>query len=171
VPGELDLILTTPPMTPETLLRHTYEQVFEEIQYKGLHLTSPQVLAQRFGTQLPALASSPCHLVVDCGYSSCHVVPFFNHIPLNFAIQRFAHLSVSFRIALTISLLARSVNVGGKVLTNYLKELVSYRHYNMMDETYLMNIIKEKMCFVSPNFSKDLATCNMCVVVRSFAVR
>jgi hypothetical protein len=33
----------------------------------------------------------------------------------------------------------RRLNIGGKLLTNYLKELVSYRQWNMMDEYILMN--------------------------------
>lgn len=33
----------------------------------------------------------------------------------------------------------RRLNIGGKLLTNYLKELVSYRQWNMMDEYLLMN--------------------------------
>ena len=28
----------------------------------------------------------------------------------------------------------KRVNIGGKLLTNYLKEVVSYRQWNMMDE-------------------------------------
>lgn len=41
-------------------------------------------------------------------------------------------------------------------MTNYFKELVSIRHYNMMDETHLMNEVKEAVCFVSNNFEDDL---------------
>ena len=41
-------------------------------------------------------------------------------------------------------------------MTNYLKELVSYRHFNMMDETYIINQIKEKFSFVSLDFVKEL---------------
>jgi len=37
-----------------------------------------------------------------------------------------------------------------------LKELVSIRHYNMMDETHLMNEVKEAVCFVSNDFKRDL---------------
>lgn len=48
------------------------------------------------------------------------------------------------------------LNIGGKFLTNHLKEVISYRHYNMMDETYLINKVKETCCFVSQNFSVDL---------------
>jgi len=31
-------------------------------------------------------------------------------------------------------------------LTNYLKELVSFRHWNMMDESHIINIIKVGVC-------------------------
>jgi hypothetical protein len=33
-----------------------------------------------------------------------------------------------------------------------------YRYYNMMEETFLINIIKEKLCYVSQNFLQDLAS-------------
>ena len=33
-----------------------------------------------------------------------------------------------------MTLKCRRMNVGGKLLTNYLKEVVSYRQWNMMDE-------------------------------------
>ena len=46
--------------------------------------------------------------------------------------------------------------MGGKFLTNYLKELVSIRHYNMIDETHLMNEVKETTSIVSGNFKRDL---------------
>jgi len=34
---------------------------------------------------------------------------------------------------------------------------ISTRYYNMMEETFLINIIKEKLCYVSQNFLHDLA--------------
>lgn len=48
------------------------------------------------------------------------------------------------------------LNVGGKFLTNYLKEVISYRQYNMMEETHLINNVKEQCCFISQDFSADL---------------
>lgn len=53
----------------------------------------------------------------------------------------------------------RRLTVGGKLLTNYLKELSSLRHYNMLEETHLLNEIKEAVAFVAPStqeFAKDL---------------
>jgi len=52
-----------------------------------------------------------------------------------------------------------SVDVGGKLLTNHLKELVSYRQWNMMDETFIVNDVKEKCCFVSQDLKRDLGIC------------
>ena len=68
-------------------------------------------------------------MIVDAGFSFTHVVPFFDGRPLLAAVKR--------------------INIGGKALTNYLKEQVSYRSLNMMDETYLMEYIKDQTCFVS----------------------
>ena len=51
------------------------------------------------------------------------------------------------------------IDVGGKLLTNHLKELVSFRQWNMMEETYIVNDVKEKCCYVSTQFSTDIETC------------
>ncbi len=48
------------------------------------------------------------------------------------------------------------IDVGGKLLTNLLKETISYRKFNLMDETHLMNSIKERLCYVSLDFVRDL---------------
>ena len=37
-----------------------------------------------------------------------------------------------------------------------MKELVSIRHTNMMDDTHVMNQVKEDVCFVSRDFRADL---------------
>lgn len=74
--------------------------------------------------------------VVDSGYSFTHIIPFINGQPVLLGIRR--------------------LNVGGKVLTNYLKETVSFRYYNMMQETYLMNQIKEACCYVALDFHQEL---------------
>ncbi len=31
-----------------------------------------------------------------------------------------------------------------------------FRHWNMMDETWLINIIKERLCYISLDFLRDL---------------
>ncbi len=54
----------------------------------------------------------------------------------------------------------KRINIGGKLLTNYLKELVSYRQWNMMDEFVLINQVKEQLCYVSMDVMKDLTAAN-----------
>ena len=51
----------------------------------------------------------------------------------------------------------RRLNIGGKIMTNHLKQVVSYRAYNVMDETHLINDIKERLCYVSLDFGAELA--------------
>ena len=77
-----------------------------------------------------------CVLVIDSGYSHTTVTPVLKGKPLHPAIRR--------------------LEIGGRFLTNYLKELVSIRSYNMMDETYTIDKMKEDISFVSDNFTEDL---------------
>lgn len=53
----------------------------------------------------------------------------------------------------------RRIDVGGKLLTNALKEAISFRQWNFMEETYLTNIIKEKCCYTSLNFMNEIQQC------------
>lgn len=53
------------------------------------------------------LDAAQCGLVVDAGFSFTHALPIFDGQLLEPAIRR--------------------INLGGKALTNYFKELVSYR--------------------------------------------
>ena len=89
-------------------------------------------------TRRNGIAALPaeCLLVIDSGYSHSTVTPLFNGRPIQQAVRR--------------------LDVGGKLLTNYLKELISIRHYNMLDETYVLNEIKETVCYVSEDFRRDL---------------
>lgn len=77
-----------------------------------------------------------CLLVVDSGYSHTTVTPVYRGQAIQRAIRR--------------------LDIGGKHLTNYLKEIVSMRQYNMVDETYIMNEVKEAACFVTNDFSADM---------------
>jgi actin-related protein 6 len=80
-----------------------------------------------------------CLLVIDTSYTDTTILPLYNGKLLQSAVRR--------------------LTVGGKLLTNYMKELSSLRHYNMMEETYLLNEIKEAVSYVASSpqhYSKDL---------------
>lgn len=88
------------------------------------------------GQSVDEIQPMDCLLVVDSGYSHTTVTPVYRGQAIQRAIRR--------------------LDLGGKHLTNYLKEIVSMRQYNMVDETYIMNEVKEAVCFVSNNFGGDM---------------
>lgn len=106
----------------------------------GASLNAYHDIANLFGSPFRSEDSAPlpaeCLLLIDSGFSHSTVTPLYQGRPIHQAIRR--------------------LDIGGKFLTNYLKELVSVRTYNMSDETYLMNEVKEAVCFVSKDFRHDL---------------
>ena len=77
-----------------------------------------------------------CCCVIDSGYSFTHVVPTYRGGAITKAIRR--------------------LDIGGKVLTNLLKEAVTYRQWNMMDEYHIVNDAKEQLSFVSDKFDSEM---------------
>lgn len=75
-------------------------------------------------------------MVVDSGYSHTTVIPLLRGQALHSAVRR--------------------IDVGGKLLTNYLARLISLRHFDMRNDTYIVNEMKEAACYVSPDFKADL---------------
>lgn len=69
------------------------------------------------GAALPACAG--CGIVVDSGFSASICMPLCGMQGVQSAVKRLA--------------------VGGKFLTNYLKEMISFRQWNMMDDFLLIN--------------------------------
>ena len=84
--------------------------VFEDFGFQSyLPMPSAELSMRAFAIQQPDIPANTalCGLVIDCGFSATHIVPIFDGNVLLSGVKR--------------------INVGGKVLTNYLKELVSYR--------------------------------------------
>jgi len=50
----------------------------------------------------------------------------------------------------------RRIHIGGKLLTNLLKQTLSYRKFNMMDEFYIVNEAKESLLFLSMDFEQEM---------------
>ncbi|EPS64546.1 hypothetical protein M569_10234 [Genlisea aurea] len=138
-PPNVALLLTQPLLTPPSIQRSVDEIVFEEFGFKSLFLAdSPSLVHLYEASRNPygLVSKFQTSLVVDCGFSFTHAAPVFQNFTLNYGIKR--------------------MDLGGKALTNYLKELVSYRSVNVMDESFIMDDVKEKLCFVSLDLLKDL---------------
>lgn len=137
-------LLITEPCFNLPAIQDNYDQViFEEYEFASCYRTiAPALclyneLGGLFGDKIGSIPD--CTLVVDSGYSFTHIVPFMKGKLVAKGIRR--------------------LNVGGKLLTNQLKEVVSFRSYDMMEETYIINDVKEKCCFVSQDVYKDLDIC------------
>ncbi len=133
-PPDLSLVLTEPVFNFPSIQDTLNEIFFEEYRFKSLLCTpAPTLSAVNYSESHP---DSLCCIVVDTGYSFTHIVPYYRGKVVPKGIVR--------------------VDVGGKLLTNHLKEIVSYRQLHVLDETYVMNQVKEDVCFVSQDFYQDM---------------
>ncbi|KAL8685910.1 MAG: hypothetical protein Q9224_005621 [Gallowayella concinna] len=145
-PHDTNLILTEAPNTSAALQTNCDQVIFEEYEFAsysrhiGPSLNAYHDIQHLFGAPARDMTISAlpieCILVIDSGFSHTTVTPIYKGHPIQQAIRR--------------------LDIGGKLLTNYLKELLSIRHYNLMNEEYLVNEAKEKICFVSNEFREDL---------------
>ena len=139
-PSDCTLMLTEIPMCPAAIQDTLDEMIFEHFGFHSYCTRpAPALAAVAMAEQMGAIDDQPrpATLVVDAGYSATHVMPVFGATPINFATRR--------------------INVGGKLLTNHLKQVVSYRSYNVMEENHLINDVKERLCYVSMDFMSELA--------------
>lgn len=142
-PGGTSLVVTEPMFNFREIQSAMDEIVYEEYQFESL-VRAP-------AARLCALDDSEaeCCLVVDVGHSGTWAAPYLKNKAIKDAVRR--------------------TDVGGRMLTNYLKETVSFRHWDMMDETYIMGAVKEQCCFVSQQFWPDLESpCRLDYVLPDF---
>jgi actin-related protein 6 len=140
--AEVSLLVTEPVAAPTHMRRAMDELVFETFGFGEYTAALPSRLAPaspglfKCGTK-PVTGRTA--LVLDSGFSFTHAVPIVGGSELKSSVRR--------------------LNLGGKALTNHLKELVSFRSWNMMDETAVVNAVKERTCFVSRDFAGELQAC------------
>ncbi|KAK2054198.1 Actin/actin-like protein [Colletotrichum caudatum] len=145
-PSETRLLLTEQPNSLPILQSNCDQIVFEEYQfasyYRGIGVTfnayhDVQGILQtpRDPSTIPDLPAEVV-LLIDSGYSNTIVMPLLKGRPLHSAVRR--------------------LDVGGKLMTNYLTRLLSLRYYDMRNDTYIVNEIKEQASYVSMDFNGDL---------------
>ena len=110
--SDFDLIFTDPYFNFNSIKEGLSELLFEEYGFKSIFRTNPADLScYKNKTQHP---SEQCCLVVDSGYSFTHIIPYVNGKKVKEAVKR--------------------IDIGGKLLTNHLKEIISYRQIHVLDE-------------------------------------
>lgn len=132
--NETPLIVTEPLFNFSSIQEGMTEIFFEEYECQSLLRINATDLSEYHYRKTHN--NVPCCVVVDSGYSFTYIVPYINGKKYKDGIRR--------------------IDVGGKVMTNHLKEIISYRQLNVMDETYVINQVKEDSCYVSQNFMEDM---------------
>ncbi|KAK6627362.1 hypothetical protein RUM44_009839 [Polyplax serrata] len=133
--SEMNVIVTEPFFNFPTIQEAMTEIFFEEFACTSLlRINSQSLSSYNYSSNN---SEALCCVVVDSGYSFTHVAPYIKNKKVANAIRR--------------------IDVGGKLLTNHLKDIISYRQLHVMDETYVINQVKEDSCFVSQDFMKDMA--------------
>ena len=121
------ICLTTPPVLPDAILDKYGELVFEQFEFGAFFKASSQSMFCEFARDYfeDELLDNECQLIIDSGFSFTYAVPFFGGLPIKYAATR--------------------IDIGGKLLTNLLNEIISYKEYNLSSETMLVNDIKEQL--------------------------
>lgn len=172
-PSEHSLVVTAPPVAPTVVNESMDQVVFEELGFQAYaRVGAPEMCVlsysehcRRQQAELGGVAKSPtkkrrkraspvaavvpvvetpellfanssCHLVVDAGFSFTHVVPVIDGRAFTAGIKR--------------------INVGGKLLTNYLKEMISFRQFDVKDDTRIIDGLKHALCYCATDFDADM---------------
>ncbi|XP_015280306.1 PREDICTED: actin-related protein 6 isoform X4 [Gekko japonicus] len=102
---DTNIIITEPYFNFSSIQESMNEILFEEYQFQAvLRVNAGALSAHRYFRDNP---SELCCIIVDSGYSFTHIVPYCRSKKKKEAIIR--------------------INVGGKLLANHLKEIISYR--------------------------------------------
>lgn len=133
--SECSLFMSEPVFNFREIQNKTAEFVFEKMGFE-YYATSPGCLLAAYYHNTHFNIPPAACLVIDSGYSFTHIIPIINGKIFKPAVKR--------------------IDVGGKLLTNYLKDTISYRHFNLQDDTYEINKIKENLCFVSLDFNRGI---------------
>ncbi|KAL6480519.1 hypothetical protein MHYP_G00115520 [Metynnis hypsauchen] len=132
--ADTSVVITEPYFNFTSIQESMNEILFEEYQFQAaLRINTGSLSAHRYFQENN---SELCCIVVDTGFSFTHIAPYCRGRKMKDGICR--------------------INVGGKLLTNHLKEIISYRQLHVMDETHVINQVKEDVCYVSQDFYNDM---------------
>lgn len=138
---DADLIFCESPFTISKFQNMTDEVLFEEYGVENLFRCSagfltPWITFNGESSSKDGGKYSDFQLVIDSGFDSTWVIPMIYGLPYWDAV--------------------RKMPIGGRFLNGYLREMISFRHYNVTEETVLVNKIKEDTCYVTQDYEKSL---------------
>lgn len=149
IPPGARLVVTSPPLAPLQVLAATLDAAFGEFGFSAVAAVPSAELAARAWAADEADAAADAHrpphdaavavaaLVVDVGFSATTAAAVFDGRLIPSTVAR--------------------VDLGGKALTNVLKDAVSLRSIDVRGETAAVAEMKDVASFVSLDLASDLA--------------
>jgi hypothetical protein len=150
--SEVTLLAAAPAVSLASSMREWEEIVFEELGFGAyLRVSAPTLathdpeVALAFGGGGAGSAGAtpgappPAAIVVDAGHTGSRCAAVYDGHVLEGSVRR--------------------LDVGGRMLTNLLKESISHRAIDVMEETFVVNDIKEKLCVCSLDYDADVRMC------------
>uniref|UniRef100_A0A3P8RNQ2 Actin-related protein 6 n=1 Tax=Amphiprion percula TaxID=161767 RepID=A0A3P8RNQ2_AMPPE len=135
--ADTSIVITEPYFNFSLIQESMNEILFEEYQFQSaLRINAGSLSAHHYFHTKP---TELCCLVVDSGFSFTHIAPYCRSKKMKDGIRR--------------------INVGGKLLTNHLKEIISYRkkfvYLTQINEIKLMKAEENTLMrdYVLPDFS------------------
>lgn len=134
-PEEHNVMLTEVPLNNKTNREKTAQLMFEIFNVPGMYL-SVQAILSLYAT------GKTTGVIMDIGHGSTHYVPIFEGYAFPHAILKTA--------------------LGGKDLNEYLIKILAERGINLNSSTEkeVVRSIKEKLCYVSMDYDKELKEAN-----------
>jgi actin-related protein len=130
-PEEHSVLLTEAPLNPKTNREKMTEIMFETFNTPAIYVAVQAVLALYASKRTSGI-------VLDSGYNVTHAVPVFQGYALPHAVSR--------------------VDFAGHQLNEYLMRLLNEKDCKLTAEDYeTVREIKEKLCFISPDFEHEKA--------------
>lgn len=133
-PEESNVILTEVPLNNKSNREKTTQIMFEIFNIPGMYI-SVQAILSLYST------GKTTGIIIDSGHGSTHHVPIFEGYAFPHAILK--------------------TPLGGKDLTEYLMKLLHEKGINFFSSTEkeLIKTMKEKVCYVSMDYDKDIKEC------------
>lgn len=148
-PTEYDLIMSETPFMLPQLSQNSDEIIFEEFAFQSLYKApiasfvpwnfqaNEEAYEPRLENDISGVSDfSDYQLVIDSGFNATWVIPIVKGMVYWNGV--------------------RKLEIGGRFLSGVMREKVSFRHYNVTDETVLVNNIKESSCFVTMDYNQSL---------------
>lgn len=104
-PENILFMFTHIPLLPDNIVETYFQILFEYFGFHSIIKSIPQVFQSYYLSSKHHNMDSRVQLLIDSGFSSTNIVPMFEHRPIYNAIRR--------------------IDIGGKLLTNFMKDSVN----------------------------------------------